>query len=105
MSVGTLSEKFPSMSVTVPMLVPGTITVAPMMASPSSSEMTLPVTVLVVCAINIDKLRTSMAMIDKSFLIIDTLIIFIEHLYDCFDKKSLVVQLRHLSRKETFGVV
>ena len=53
--------------------------------------MTLPVTVLF-CAINIDKLRTSMAMIDKSFLITDTLIIFIEHIVYCFDKKSLIVQ-------------
>jgi hypothetical protein len=33
-----------------------------------------------------------MAMIDKSFLITDTLIIFIEHIVYCFDKKSLIVQ-------------
>ena len=97
---GTLSENLPSRPVTVPMFVPGTMTVAPMTGSPSSAEMTLPVTVLF-CAINIDKLRTSMAMIDKSFLITDTLIIFIEHIVYCFDKKSLIVQFAFLAEEKT----
>lgn len=43
-SAGTFSEKFPSMSVAVPVLVPFTLTLAPTIGSPSSEDVTFPVT-------------------------------------------------------------
>jgi hypothetical protein len=43
-SAGTFKEKFPSMSVTVPVLEPIILTDAPTTGSPSSEEVTLPVT-------------------------------------------------------------
>ena len=67
----TLREKLPSMSVTVPVVVPVTTTDAPMIGSPSSLEMTRPVMVLV-CAIIIVTPKNRHTITERSFFILVT---------------------------------
>ena len=54
--LGATKEKFPSTSVTVPVLVPSILIDAPITGSPSSWETTLPVTVVWARAIPVERI-------------------------------------------------